>query len=62
LDDRKAVHISNIDRLAIVQPREFSRWSKSKFGAESGIKGLQVVKQKIKGSSVKINYEIQAYG
>jgi hypothetical protein len=37
LDDRKSVHISNIDRLAIVQPRELSHGPKSKFDPDWGI-------------------------
>ena len=37
IDDRKSVHISNIDRLTIVDPRELSRGSKSKFQADGGI-------------------------
>src|SRR3989338_2813215 len=37
IDDRKSVHISNIDRLTIVDPRELSRCSKSKFLAARGI-------------------------
>jgi hypothetical protein len=36
-DDRKWVHISNIDPFAIVESRELSRGSKSKFEAEWGI-------------------------
>jgi len=30
-DDRKSVHISNIDRLAIVEPRELSRSPRPTF-------------------------------
>jgi len=37
LDDRKSVHISNIDRLAIVQPRELSRGQNGDFQLEGGI-------------------------
>ena len=37
IDDRKSVHISNIDRLTIADPRELSRCSKSKFLAVRGI-------------------------
>ena len=37
IDDRKSVHISNIDRLTIVDPRELSRCSKSKFLTARGI-------------------------
>ena len=36
-DDRKRVHISNIDPFTIVESRELSRESKSKFVTESGI-------------------------
>ena len=46
IDDRKSVHISNIDRLTIVDPRELSRCSKSKFLAVRGIKppeGIQKI-------------------
>ena len=39
LNDRKSVHISNIDRLAIVQPRELSRGQNGDFQLEDGIKG-----------------------
>jgi hypothetical protein len=38
LNDRKRVHIVNIEPFAIVQPRELSRGSKSRFMAEWGIK------------------------
>src|SRR3989338_6083798 len=37
IDDRKSVHFSNIDRLTIVDPRELSRCSKSKFLTARGI-------------------------
>jgi hypothetical protein len=37
IDDRKAAHISNMDRFAIVDSSEFSRSSKSKFQAARGI-------------------------
>jgi hypothetical protein len=37
-DDRKSVHIPNIDRLAIVEPRELSRDPNSKSEAVLGIK------------------------
>ena len=37
LDDRKSVHISNIDRFTIVQPRELSHKTKSKFETGCGI-------------------------
>lgn len=37
LSDRKSVHISNIDRLAIAQQRELSRGPKSKFETYCGI-------------------------
>jgi hypothetical protein len=36
-DDRKSVHIPNIDRLAIVEPRELSRDPNSKSEAVLGI-------------------------
>ena len=36
-NDRKRVHIVNIDPFAIVEPRELSRGSKSKFEGDSGI-------------------------
>ena len=42
LDDRKSVHISNIDRLMIVQPRELSHRTKSKFETGCGIINEQV--------------------
>jgi hypothetical protein len=35
--DRKGVHIANIEPFAIVESRELSRGSKSKFMTESGI-------------------------
>jgi oligopeptide transport system substrate-binding protein len=38
IGDRKSVHISNIDRLSIVDPRELSRGSKSRFVPECDIK------------------------
>jgi addiction module HigA family antidote len=37
-DDRKRVHISNIDPFTIVKSREFSRRSKSTFQADRSIK------------------------
>ncbi len=37
IDDRKLVHISNIDQFTIVDYSEFSRGSKSKFQAERSI-------------------------
>ena len=36
-DDRKRVHIANIDPFTIVESREFSRRSKSKFQADRSI-------------------------
>src|SRR3989338_4893474 len=40
IDDRKSVHISNIDRLTIGDSRELSRCSKSKFLAARGIPAI----------------------
>lgn len=40
LNDRKRVHIDNIEPFAIVQPRELSRRPKSKFMTECGIRWL----------------------
>ena len=42
LNDRKLVHISNIDQLAIVQPRELSHCQNSKVEPGWGIKGKGV--------------------
>ena len=43
LNDRKSVHISNIDRLAIVQPRELSRGQNGDFQLEAGINQTEVL-------------------
>jgi tRNA pseudouridine38-40 synthase len=42
IDDRKRVHISNIDPFTIVDSSEFSRRSKSKFQAECSISGIAI--------------------
>jgi len=43
LDDVKTVHISNIDRLDIVQPRELSHGTKSKFEPDCGMKKFPTI-------------------
>jgi len=47
IDDRKSVHISNIDRLTIVDPRELSRESKSKLLTDCGIRASMKIHELI---------------
>ena len=50
IDDRKSVHISNIDRLTIVDSRELSRGPKTNFSGNLGIgkvKILNTILQKV---------------
>src|SRR3972149_4663876 len=49
IDDRKSVHISNIDRLTIVDSRELSRGPKPNFSGCLGITG------KIIGAAIDIH-------
>ncbi len=52
-NDRKRVHISNIDPFAIVESRELPRGSKSKFQADCGIKPIQQVAQLVQRGDCK---------
>jgi len=53
LNNRKLINISNIDQLAIVQPRELSRGPKTAFSAHLGIKEeIEGVLRSLFGTSV----------
>ena len=62
LSDRKSVHISNMDRLAIAQPRELSHRSKSKFLPDWGINESYEVERFVEKPSLSLAQEFLLSG